>query len=147
MPGDGLHYREYRCPTFFSYTKIIFLFSRMGRVGLWCINRADFSTLGRLEVAHALDAFIGVNDIDGFSLANGLYRALRLAGSATDALIVDHICHSIYLLNSSLENSNRRENFTLDRLHSADALLPESFGNVFRDQAVDVTSQAGNFFH
>jgi hypothetical protein len=64
------------------------------------INWANFRALGRIVMSHALDTLIGVDYIGGLPLTDGLYRAFRLAGSATDALVCDFISHSIYLLNT-----------------------------------------------
>lgn len=119
----------------------------MIRIGLRGINRAYFNTLGRVMVSFALDALIRVDDVDGFSLADSLYRTLRFTGTATDAFIVDFISHPIYLLKSSMGNTNNGWISLPVRLHPADALLPESFGNMLGDKAVDIASQAGYFFH
>jgi hypothetical protein len=67
----------------------------MGGVGFGGIHRADFRALGRIKVTDALDTLIGVDDVYRFSLADGLYRALWLTGSAADALVRDFISHSI----------------------------------------------------
>jgi hypothetical protein len=76
----------------------------MVRVGHTGVNRADFGAFGRIIMSYAFNALIGVDDVGGFSLADSLYRAFRLTGSATDALVGNFISHSIYLLNFSLRN-------------------------------------------
>jgi hypothetical protein len=83
----------------------------MVRVGLSGINRADLSTLGRIVITHAFDAFIGVDDVDSLSLADSLHRAFWLAGPAADALVGDFISHSIYLLNFLTEKLRLKEGF------------------------------------
>jgi hypothetical protein len=59
----------------------------MVRVRFRGVNRADFRAFGRVEISYALDALIGVDDINGFSLTDGVYRAFWLTGSTTDALV------------------------------------------------------------
>jgi hypothetical protein len=45
-------------------------------IWLWSIDGANLSTLRRIEVAHAFDAFFRVDYIGRFALADGAYRAL-----------------------------------------------------------------------
>jgi hypothetical protein len=75
------------------------------RVGHAGIDRADFGAFRRVVISYALDALIEVDYIRCFSLADGLYRALRLTGSTADALVCNLISHSIYLLSLSLKDS------------------------------------------
>jgi hypothetical protein len=83
----------------------ILLFPGMVGVGHGGINRAYFRALGRFEMTHALDTLIGVDDVLCLPFADGLYRAFWLTSPATDALVSNFICHSIYLLILSLERS------------------------------------------
>jgi hypothetical protein len=62
-------------------------------------------------MSYALDTLIGVDDIGGFSLADGVYRAFWLTGSTADALVRNLISHSIYLLSFSLRNIEYQVNF------------------------------------
>jgi hypothetical protein len=71
----------------------------VGRVGNTGVNRADFRALGGIVVAYTLDTFIEVDDIDSFTLADGVDWALWLAGSAADTFLRNFVRHSIYLLN------------------------------------------------
>jgi hypothetical protein len=87
---------------------LVLLFPGMVGVRLDGINRADFRAFGRLVITHALDTFIGVDDVLCLPLADGLYRAFWLTGSTADALVSNFISHSIYLLILSLEQFGYR---------------------------------------
>ncbi len=50
-------------------------------------------------MTYAFNALGVVDNVGRFSLADGLHRAFRLAGTTADALIRDHVSHSIFLLN------------------------------------------------
>jgi hypothetical protein len=69
-------------------------------VRIWhaAIHGADFGTLRFVKVADALDAQIKINDIDLVPFGNGLDGALGLASAASDALLSNHVSHSVHLL-------------------------------------------------
>jgi hypothetical protein len=61
--------------------------------GVRSVNRADVSA------SAAVDAFVGIDDVDGITFSDRLSRAFRRASAASDAVIVDYISHD---MNSSL---------------------------------------------
>jgi hypothetical protein len=63
------------------------LFPRVLRIGSASIDWTDFRALGRIKITHALDAFVGVDDVDRISLADGTYRALWFTGATANALV------------------------------------------------------------
>jgi hypothetical protein len=57
------------------------------------LHRADGDALRGIEVADALGAATGIDDIDLHALGDGLIGAFRLADIAIDALVGDHQGH------------------------------------------------------
>ena len=63
------------------------LLPRIIRIRNTSIDRTDFRALGRIIMTYAFDAFGRVDDIDRFSLADGINRTLWFAGAAANTLI------------------------------------------------------------
>ncbi len=59
------------------------------------VDRADLDTLRRVEVADALGAFRGIDDVDLRPLRDRVVRALGLADVAVDAFVGDHQRHRV----------------------------------------------------
>jgi hypothetical protein len=70
----------------------------VGGVRLTNVYRADLSTLRGIMSANALGAFIRINDIYGIALADCLIWALRFAGSTTNAILTNLVCHKYLLI-------------------------------------------------
>jgi hypothetical protein len=58
------------------------------------VHRADFNTLGRIEVTFALDTGDGVNHVD-VTIGDGIGGAFRKAGAAGNAVFEDFHSHGI----------------------------------------------------
>lgn len=59
----------------------------VGGVKRYAVYWADLLTLRLVVVANALCTFVGVNNIDLFTLGDGLIGALRFAYIAVDAIV------------------------------------------------------------
>jgi len=66
----------------------------MGRILVDAFNRTDHHALGLIEMTDTFGAAFGMNDINFFTLGNGLIRTGRFADIAVDAQGVDQECHS-----------------------------------------------------
>jgi hypothetical protein len=62
-------------------------------VGDAAVHRTDSGALRGIEMAHALRALLGVDDINFISDRDGLVWAFGFAGSAVDTLFCDLVSH------------------------------------------------------
>jgi hypothetical protein len=67
---------------------------RMGRILVDAFDRTDHDALGFIEMTDAFGAALGVDDVNLFTLGDGLVRTGRLTDIAVDAKGVDQECHS-----------------------------------------------------
>jgi len=67
----------------------------VGRVNNASIHRANLNTFGGFKPANTFGAFGRINNVDFFTLSYGLILAFWFAGTTTNALLSDFVCHFI----------------------------------------------------